>query len=557
MSPFLKFVSTWRVALPSVVVGVLAVVVAAYGTLLLPKKLPARYSAALEEKLARLASLKEGDNFGEIRDQAAELDVIYQRLVLMEGYANSRYWQWARFQSEHTGYLRTLLADSQANVPEDLRKELDEQAARFDEQAKATLKQLSVGESEFRDRASLRLASILYDEGMEEFGVANAMELVNELGGLVEDGDAQLSEVEKREAASLLNRVVLEAAWRNAYGVLAVEHLPAELEVEQKLKAGVSLLDQEDTELFRELFSAYGLDYPEIAEVPAVPKDSAIDAEAASESKTRVNWRTEFSKLQRLCLKGQWEELSLQLAKGGTDNDKALAAGTARTLCRLLCSSWADQQPEEAKLEIALELVARMGPHLPEFAEVIWACSVSQLDEGGDLLNAVTADHVTAPISKKSVSAISAGSSAMLKHSVFAISNALEDRENVAKSHLQLIKRGGGNLSFIARAILRHIQVLNVNQARKADVDALVHELTKDNRLVLERLEKLLQAVTLYEKESGLNWFTLASLELKLERLDEAKSAAEQAAKLLGEIPAVDQLLQTIKDAEKAVAQLN
>lgn len=553
MSSLLKFISTWRIALPSVAVGTLAVLVAAYGTLLLPKKLPARYSAALELKLKRLANLKATENFGAIRDQAAELDVIYQRLVLMDGYSNSSYWHWAVFQCEFANYLTSILSDSEATLSTELRESFVDQQARFREQSKATLTQLSVGESEFRDKAALQLASIVYDEGMAEFGVVNATTVAAQLAELVVGDSPQLSESERSEAAELLNRTTLEAAWNGNGKVLSLDVSSLNKEF-AGIEASGRWLSQEQADLFESLFQAYGLDYPSGADnLDKEGRNSNEDLrsnEIESASPTK-SWREEFAKLQRLSLNAQWEELNLRLAKGGTDNDSALAAGTARTLCRLLCSQWAGEQTDEAKLEKAVELVARLAPHLPEFAEVIWASAAKQLDEDDTIYKTISEEHSLASVNDQTISAIATGSSAMLKHSVFAISNALEGRENVAKSHLQLIKRGGGNLSLVARATLRHIQVLNAQQSGD-DLDGKVDIPSEDGNLSLQRLEALLNSATVYEKESGLNWFTLASLELKLGKTAEAKVAAEKAVELLGKLPAAEQLLQAIEEAEKA-----
>src|SRR5690606_8570731 len=97
-------------------------------------------------------------------------------------------------------------------------------------------------------------------------------------------------------------------------------------------------------------------------------------------------------------------------------------------------------------------LAAQLAPHLPETTELLWECARLQAGQGSE--------HVRVPESV--TQAIMAGQDGWLKHSLAALSATLEDKPNVARTHLQLLGRAQSNASLVARVALWRSQTLAI-----------------------------------------------------------------------------------------------
>lgn len=111
---------------------------------------------------------------------------------------------------------------------------------------------------------------------------------------------------------------------------------------------------------------------------------------------------------------------------------------------------------------------------------------------------------------------------------------SLQDRPEVALNHLQLIRRSGGDFSVISRSILRQFQSgIQIDPA------------------TLESQRKLLETAVSLEPAGGLSWFALANVQVRQESLDDARGSLEKSLELLGDVPAIQEMLSNISAQSK------
>ncbi len=543
----------WSTALPAVLVGCVSLLLAAYGQWLLPAKLPEQYASALQSATTDYATLT-GNGSSPINaswtDSAGELDVIYSRLVSLEHGQPQRYWQWAEFLAAHAVALRQRLADPATSLRDEIRASVQDQAEQFEGKSRKIFEQLSVGRSELRDAAFLHIAEEDYRLGIAQFGIPNAASMSKRLQELLKrdttlpsgdppsgasqataasTGESELTgglSATQLAAANLLwLNVQIEAAWRNSPS--------SSLQLDQSLLPTLSELqvrwlpDPPETPVqwfvLEKLLAAY--------RDGSVP-DNSVAEQSFAQATSSADWQQQLAALELAALEANWQEVAFQLSSQKGRADQAVLAGLARTICRLACSPHARNNPDWCRqFDLGLVMAAQLAPHLPEFTELIWLCAQNQI-----------AASMSTTLPTQIPEAIATGQSVWLKHSVFALAAAAEGKLDVAGTHLQLIRRAGGNMSIVARTALWRTQSL----ALPTEDEALQAGGSEE----LLRLEALLTAAAQQEPESGLNWFVLGTLQHRNQKKSEAISSLQKAQKLLGEVAAIKEMLEELGSGE-------
>ncbi len=534
--------SSWWGSSPALVAGGLTLALAAYGTWVLPRGLPAYYTKSLERaELAYQDSLDRSTtrNLANLDRTAGEVAVIHKRLISLERGEPARYWGLAEFQNKHANLLREKLDDAAASFLENEREELTSQAERYESQARDMLSLLASGESEFQLRAYLRLTRAAYQRGLQSYGVVSAQDRARAFAELLFDAAsaASLPDDELSEAKLLLVRLQIEAAWQSQPGetlVLEPERMEqAQSWANEFLSTRVSADAAPDLRwaATEQLLSAYGT---QTSSAPAADPTAVTRFEQGVALDVRPGpvWEWTLAEVELLAVKGAWSDIGFLLSSPQQSQDMTIRSSMGRTLCRLACSPKAKTDPDYASgFDLALELVYRAAPHVPEFAELIWdAADQHQRWEVSD--TDIPAQDVSHPgkLAPAVVSAVLGGKSAVLKHAVLAISMAMQEKMTVARNHLQLILRSGGDLSIISRCILRQFQTGEETDTK-----------------LLETQRVLIEMVVELEPKGGLNWFALGNVQAALGNLDEAANSLEKSLELLGDVPAIKDMLSSIQ----------
>jgi hypothetical protein len=543
----------WSAALPAVLVGCGAFLLAVYGTWLLPTRLQPHYANALKTAQNQYQSQVTSSGLTvhwSLGEAAGELDVIFSRLVGLESGSAGRYWEWAEFLQNHADTVRRKVQDPAASMLPELRQRFLEQAQLFESKSREIFAQLAVGQSELQARALLRVAQWKYQQGIADFGVSEVTKLTSQLRKLL-DGSA-VESADRAAAEWLLVHLIVEQAWLSPTGerlvvdpvVLAEawdrcqDHLQAHPETNaQPAWSGTA-------KLLAALLGKPWSDEQGRGVVAAV--DSAND------------WQTELNALQGAAVDADWQAIAVSLSRQAERQPGAVTSGLARTICRLACSPHAEPPSTWAEqAELGLLLVAQVAPHLPEFSELLWECARQQSG----------AEKSPVQLSPQIPAMIARGQSAMLKHSVSALSAALAGQGSVARTHLELIRRAQANLGLVARVCLWRVQSMasqapaeQVPQRRpvaseptpegaldaKQDVAIDAEVETEIEAARAEELKSLIGLMTVaseLEPESGLNWFTLGTLQFRAGEYTEMRVSLAEAKKLLGDVPAIAQVL--------------
>lgn len=537
--------ASWWAALPAVVVGCGAFLIAVYGTWWMPARLLPHYKYALErasEDYQQLASSQTSSVSWRIGERAGEVDVIFSRLIGLERADANRYWQWALFLQSHVHTIQRLLKNPAVTVQPVVRERLLKQAEQFDSKSREIFDQLAAGKSNLRTKSILRVAQFKYQQGLGEYGVRDVAKLVATLrdaieelslnntvqvvGGETANGSEHASQID--EARLLLVQLLIEGAWQDDTGSRLVAN-------ENQLQEAWELL-----KLYRPATgnAAADLQWQSIEHLLAAMTGRELSQPASTVDGARNNlsvenlWKLELAQMQLAVVAGDWKDISFWLTRQTAERSVAVTSGFARTICRLACSPLA-REPNKwgEQVELGLLLVAQVAPHLPEFSELVWESATLQTGHNQSLKNLSPAIPQT----------IARGQSAVLKHSVSALSAALVGQPTVARTHLELIRRGQGSLALVARTALWRVQMMapEVQDAMAAVASSLKPEQQQE----LASLSELMLAATQLEPESGLNWFTLGTLQYRAGKFDDMTGSLERASKLLGVVPAIEQMM--------------
>ncbi len=546
--------SNWIRGLPAVVVGTLALLLAAYGYWILPSRLPGQYQGYLAKSSSAYEASTAALSLAALRNAsatAADLGVIYKRLVVLENGNPQRIWQQADFYARHAAFLQRYTKSATLSLSEDDQHTISEELPKYVSLATETLQRLAEGDSEFRFKSKFRLGMQEFESGMRQYGVANAdknraalHQLIDDYiqtKGSVRDEQALLSSSELDQAYQLVTQFAIEAAWQNTSGVSLrcdSERLAlAKDTIQIATTSGIDTLRSLEWTAIRGLIIAYGLEQ--------VPSESTDKAARATEDSAIETWQRRLSELQLAAVTGAWQDLAFELSRGNGADDPAVIMGLARTICRLACSPMARKNPAWCKkFDVGLLLVAQIAPHSPEFSELIWECAKSRSGHTSER-------HENAsPVAPLILETMATGQSAWLKHSVFALASAVDGKLDVARTHLQLIQRARADLSIVARVSLWQAQ--QTQSVRSAPTVESVEETgatsdTREGQAELENLAKLMELVAELEPNSGLNWFVLGSLQHRNENFDAAIVSLERAQKLLGDATAIRDLIKVAK----------
>lgn len=533
--------ASWLGGAPALVVGGVSFLLALYGTWVMPRGLSDRYARELATTGVAYEALEARDPA--LRRTAGELNVIYGRLIALEGGRPERYWEWAEFGEKHAANLRVAIEDEAAGWGDETREQLKIEVATYEEKSRKTFQQLAAGDSDFASRAFLHVAKEQYQRLVEGISVVNAGELAQELEVRLRTG-IEASKEELDEARLIMVQAAIEAAWQH----------DAEEDAKSTRSVDAGENERDKTPLnpprswircnLAKLREAHALfvthateaDAGELQWIACGSLLSAFLADVEFDTRTHedfayqptkgvVRWSSRLAETRLACLDGDWDRVALLLHRANSDSNQAVQVGTARTICRLATAHRAISQEWEVDFDLGLQLVAQIAPFIPEFPEVIWRCAESKAKTSSE----------PALVAPRLVASIASGQNAMLKHSVFAISNAIGGKPEVGKSHMQLLHRSGGSMAIVARTALWYLQV--------ADEDS--------SSVIFQGLQPLLKTATEIEPKSGLNWFALGFALVRQERFADAITPLETAQSLLGKMPAIEELLKTARASRK------
>jgi len=539
--------ASWWAALPAVVVGCGAFLIAVYGTWWMPARLLPHYKYALQQAsqdYQKLASSQSSSITWRIGERAGELDVIFSRLIGLERADANRYWEWAEFLQNHVRTIQLKLQNPAVTIQPDVRERLIEQATQFESKSREIFDQLAQGKSKLRTKSILRVAQWKYQRGLGEYGVRDVDKLVamlrdtleelslnnktHSVNGEIAPANDNASQVD--EARLLLLQLLIEGAWQDANGSRLVANESQLQQAWDLLKqyrpaSGNAAADVQWQSLEHLLAAMTGREVPD-AVLPA--------ARTRNLTTTEDPWRLELAELHLSAVAGDWKDISFRLTRQTVDRPAAVSSALARTICRLACSPLARQPNKWAEqAELGVLLAAQLAPHIPEFSELLWQCAEMQTSSN------------TSPLSLSPIipETIARGQNAPLKHTVSAMSATLSGQPSIARTHLELISRSRVSLALVARTVLWRAQIL-APEVKEPNASAIA-TLKPEQRQELSNLIELMTSATRLEPESGLNWFTLGTLQYRAGELQAMRDSLKRAEHLLGAVPAIEQMLQS------------
>lgn len=504
----------------------------AYGVFVLPARLPTSYARALEHSQASYATLtsEPSSSLDELNRVSGDLNVIFNRLVAMEG-TPERYWQWAEFSEQHAKILSSHLASQRTSMAQDAIDETQQQISAFRGRAQKTYEFLSQGTSELRDAAFLHVVAEQYAAGVSATGIGQQDSLLQRLEMLVAS-ESSLPDAQLVDAKAVYAELLLDSCWYSDDTTALPRNLLAPdrsrlLEASAKfarIDASLRVTDFRLAAVGR-LFAIYS-NAEEVENPKAAP--DGWEAELPGTLAAETLWQTRLAEVVLGAIDGDWNDVAFLLGRKNSDNPAAVRHGLARWVCRLSTSNLAKQDaPWREAYPVGMQLVSQIAPQLPEFNELLWRLANQ---------NAGLVAESDSPIPAELVAAVAGGQSIPMRHSVLALSSILLDKPQVARSHLQLVQRAGGSLTVLSQTVL-----WAVNSTADGD-----HA----------RLEGLAQMLTELEPDSGFHWFVLGVIEKRAGDYSAAETAFEKALALLGEIPAIEELLSTVRaDAKRAEAE--
>jgi hypothetical protein len=576
--------SEWRTnlfrGLPALVVGFLALLLGAYGRWIQPSRLPAQYRQHLQQRLSDYDSLSGIDNLSaarKARAAAADLSVIYRRLISLNAQAPELLWEHATFQTRHAetlrGYAHNPLTTESTTERETLQEEIDNSLAA----AKQALEQLAAGSSPFKAKAVVQLAFDGYQQLLKQPVPGQALKSARELETAI-SSPADFTTQELDSAYLLLAQLMLEATWQeNPASGLQIDS--AKLQSAQNYLQQLTPASATPTNsawlATRSLLAAYG-DEQVATDLASGTTDSAAQVDTP--------WQSRLAELQLASISGDWQHVTFLLTERQPVGEAAVINGLARTICRLCSSPMASSREEWSRqADVGLQIVSQIAPYLPEFSELLWQAALQQAVKRAAIerelalksspesappseeIEQPTAAMASSPIIPESITAaIATGPSAVLKHTMFALSATIEGKHDVARTHLQLIQRSGNNLSSVAHVawwLIQHSQPAASNSAGASEgsdqVVARVDPAAEPGVGLGEELkepvalDRLLKSLTELEASNGLGWLALAAMQLQQKKVDEARESLETADQLIGPLAVIDELLAAAKRLSK------
>ncbi len=531
----------WSAALPAIAVGCVALFIALYGRWRLPPTLPEMYRQHLNASATEYAAAEKTSGMlgnGRLIDAAGQRDVIFGRLASLESASSERYWQWAMFLIEHATLVRNRVNDPAASIQPLVQERLLTQAEQFEGKSRDILEQLAAGSSPQRAPALLRVTRDKFKSGLALFGLARAAELADNLAAVVvppatevnsSQAAASLEPEELIEAQNLLVQLKIEAAWQaNPTRRLVYDAA--------RIDEAVGLLNRlaQDSErvewqALRQLLQAYASSKT----ADAADSDEQALLEVSISSFDKPTWQQRQAALYSACVRGNWSDAEYLMSSFQMTEEPAVAIGTCRTICRLAVSPLAQRSPAwSEKYEAGLMLVVQRASHLPELAELMWACASevhnsTAVEIRGELsTESNTEEHHRSDINlavgvKQS---LTTGSNVLIRQTAATLNAALAGDVARVRRELEPLKPGRGSCFLIARTVLWRTQNM--------DPEAI-------DRDELQRLLDLFDIITQAEPEGGLNWLVLAALQLLAERPLDALTSLDQSEQRLGAIPLI------------------
>lgn len=526
------FRSDARAGIPAAVLGLTTVAILLGGLYCVPPRLEANYSGRLAAGRAEYQAAIENDaSAAELNHLASQLDIVFSRMVEIDGGSPARYWEWAVFLDEHASNLVQSAAPETGDTRSDLANQPAVWAAEYRNNARKLLETLAAGKSEYSAGALLRLAELKLEQHFQGLAAMRDTQLGERLTNLLA-GMPETQAESRDRAAGLLATLRLESGWGDSP---AKE--PAGSGDTKPGNRSMLILDRQVLDSVQDLYTTFGHNaesqvhpwraigailraYGEADEIPNAVSGSSLTAETL--------WQTRLAEVVLGAIDGDWNDVAFLLGRKNSDNPAAVRHGLARWVCRLSTSRLAVQDaPWREAYPVGMQLVSQIAPQLPEFNELLWRLA-SQ--------NAGLVAESDSLIPAELVAAVAGAQSIPMRHSVLALSSILLDKPQVARSHLQLVQRAGGSLTVLSQTVLWAVN-------STADGDQA-------------RLEGLAQMLTELEPDSGFHWFVLGVIEKRAGDYSAAETAFEKALALLGEIPAIEELLSAVRaDAKRAEAE--
>ncbi|GAB5404468.1 MAG: hypothetical protein Aurels2KO_26990 [Aureliella sp.] len=534
--------ASWLTTTPALVAATLAGGSVLVSLFVIPARLPEFYGSSLSEAKAAYAEAVEEGDLNQIRRSAGDLNVIYNRLVLLESGDPARYWQWAEFSRSYADQLRAVLDQKKGNLSDDELNELQSLMNSSHEKALDTFEYLSYTDSEFSERAFLNFIDANVTKGLIDNSIHR---LTDELPKLYELTTSDDRKVVIR-SVFLYHQIGIETAWGRSSGNRGSTH---------QLLLDVSWLDKVWHDLDGNSASepsALHVAYLSLAQcllpnlVPTVPGRSSADI---TKSESSGIWEDRFAEVLLGIRDGEWNDVAFLLARNTSENSEAVRLGTARWICRLAVSEKAKEDVRwQGKYASGIQIVMQIAPQIPELSELIWlmarkhanAAETSNaaevrgqpdtLDAGSESGSLVGTDEQQSElIAQELVDAVVGGQAVAVRHTLLAFSNMLSGKPNVARSHLQLTQRSGGTLMQIAHIALGRLYTMPASHP-----DAT-------------RIADLMDMVTDLEPKSGLNWFVLGIAHQRQGNLLRAEIALAKAEELLPDVDAIGEQLESVR----------
>lgn len=523
-----------RRGLPAVIVAVIALGLTAYGTWVLPAKLPARYAdylAEYQDAYAQAAAREPDDASGErLVELAGSIDLCMARL---DSFGTEQdLWARAEFYRQHMGRLESLLTelgssgDDEADAGGATADAVDEDSPRaallnqlrdFREKYSGLVERLSADDSPYARQALLLQA---------ERAVAGRFD-AEATGGLIERLDRMLQdEPNDPQLLQLMVQLQYEAAWAKAAetgdfpptsddlaNVLeSVDRLPATdamaplrvmLELERSPKKAIEIAEQ--------WFSA-----AESASAAEASVEASVEASDSLEPAGLGGFVTAYATL------GKWPELkrflSGELSEAtSTEQRQRIASQTAKSILRPFFSQLpAEQSAWCTDCWQGLDMAGELSPTSPELNALTWKLAMQHAERSSELADGL-------------VEAIIIGQSNQ-RYLVLAISNAARGYPELANNYVGFAKqRDPQALSRVGNVILWRT---NVGPTEPT---------------LAEPLAEACVGWLVAEPNNPIARLALAKLELQLGRFEAAKQNLQAVEATLGKNATVDALL-TVAD---------
>lgn len=469
-------------------VGVLACVLVAYGQWIQPYRLQSQY-VSMAEGLEKEYGLAVGRSDREQFELGSALDLCYERLNGL-GPEEVGLWEKAQFYTEHAADLTQRLKAFEGDV--ELREKLVSQAAGFSAKSAELFVALSDQDSEhFRD-ANLWLAQRALDGGV------NFLEIEQIISKLAE---CVRLDPEDTQVRMVLARVMVQQAWQSSLRELV--YVPNQETLREAWKVANEAPGESADWLAFQLEILVHLDVQKALEL--------VDSESTG--------LQDVHGIQPVdCVRGDWERVEAvafnQLKSLGVEADeerRKLAVRTSRMISRMLLSklpgadgAWCSRAPR------AMKIASQLDPSSVEISSLLWRCA----EQHAGLGNSVSPEFIESLL-------ISHDSD--LRFLVLALSNALRGLPEDAALYLGMASKSDPMLlERLAQLVIWYV--------------------ARDDRHYTA-WQSLLDGACEQNADLGSVYFAYGVLHFTHQEFDKALEKLERAQTLLGNLPAITQLL--------------